>query len=182
MATAPRSIPADLVESIVSLLWSFRLSRDERITFMTSMPLFNSTWRNAYIRASTKDVYIPCASYANHFFSTLRGESRFYDKVTQAHLEEARCRSITFVISLPRALQQRSTTNHPAGVAMADILHFISDDRVQNLRKIAIHYHNIGFTDLFEHSRLVYFPSQVIELEIVHTFSPEIPEFLLSEL
>ena len=181
MATAPRSVPAELVESIVSFLWSFRLSRDERITLMTSMPLFNSTWRNAYIRASTKDVYIPCASYADHFFSILRGESRFYDK---ARLE-AGCRSITFAISLPRAPQQRSTTNHPAGIVMADILRFISDDsfsRVQNLRKIAIHYHNIGLDDIFDNSRLVDFPSQVTELEIVHTFSPEMPEFLASEL
>jgi hypothetical protein len=181
MATAPHSIPADLVQSIVSFLWSLRLSRDERITIMKSMPLFNLTWRNAYIRASTKDVYIPCVSYADHFFSILRKESRFYDK---AHLE-ARCRSITFAISCPRAPQQGSATSHPAGIAMADILRFISDDQiayVPNLRKIAIHYHNTGFDDIFDHSRLVDFPSQVTELEIVHTFSPEMPDFLKSEL
>ncbi|KAF8667440.1 hypothetical protein AX14_006353 [Amanita brunnescens Koide BX004] len=181
MATAPRSIPADLVQSIVSFLWSLGLSRDERITLMKSMPLFNLTWRNAYIRASTKDVYIPCVSYTDYFFSILRKESRFYD---QAHLE-ARCRSITFAISCPRAPQQGSTTNHPAGIAMVDILRFISNDQiayVPNLRKIAIHYHNIGFDDIFDHSRLVDFPSQVTELEIVHTFSPEMPDFLKSEL
>ncbi len=181
MVTAPRSIPADLVASIVSILWSFRLPRDERITLMKSMPLFNSTWRNAYIRASTKDVYIPCASYANHVFSILCGESRFHD---MTHLE-ARCRSITFVVSRPGAPQQGSTTNHPAGIAMAEILRFISHNQtsyVPNLHKIAIHYHNIGFDDIFEHSRLVDFPSQVTELEIVHTFSQEMPDFLKSEL
>ncbi|KAF8329237.1 hypothetical protein F5887DRAFT_1004928 [Amanita rubescens] len=182
MATAPRSIPADLVQSIVSFLWSLRLSRDERITLMKSMPLFNSTWRDAYIRASTKDVYIPCVSYTDHFFSLLRRESRFYDKV---HLE-ARCRSITFAISCTRAPQQGPTTSHPADIAMVDILRFISDDQISyvpNLRKIAIHYHNIGFDDtIFHHSRLVDFPSQVTELEIVHTFSPEMPDFLKSEL
>jgi hypothetical protein len=179
-------ISADLVESIVSFLWSLRLSRDERITLMTSMSFFNSTWRNAYIRAATKDVYIPCASYADHFFSILRRESKFYDKETQAR-HEARCRTITFAVSSPRASQQRSTTSHPASTAMADILRFISNDQfsyVPNMRKIAIHYHNIDFDDIFEHSRLVYFPSWVTELEIVHTFSgsPEMPEFLLSEL
>ena len=174
-------ISADLVESIVSFLWSFRLSRDERITLMTSMPLFNSTWRNAYIRAATKDVYIPCASYADHFFRILRRESKLYDKETQAR-HEARCRTITFAVSSPRASQRRSTTSHPASTAMADILRFISNDQFSNMIKIAIHYHNVGFDDIFEHSRLVYFPSQVTELEIVHTFSPEMPEFLLSEL
>ena len=177
-------ISADLIESIVSFLWSFRLSRDERITLMTSMPLFNSTWRNAYIRAATKDVYIPCASYADHFFRILRRESKFYDKETQAR-HEARCRTITFAVSSPRASQRRSNTSHPASTAMADILRFISNDQfsyVANMRKIAIHYHNVGFDDIFEHSRLVDFPSQVTELEIVHTFSPEMPEYLLSEL
>lgn len=38
---------------------------------MMSMPLFNSAWRNAYICASTEDVYI-CASYVDHFLSILR--------------------------------------------------------------------------------------------------------------
>ena len=151
---------------------------------MTSMPFFNSKWRNAYIRAATKDVYIPCASYADHFFRILRRESKFYDKETQAR-HEARCRTITFAVSSPRASQQRSTTSHPASITMAEILRFISNDQfsyVPNMRKIAIHYHNVGFDDIFEHSRLVYFPSQVTELEIVHTFSPEMPEFSLSEL
>ena len=180
MATA-RSIPADLVESIVGCLWSFRFSRDERITLMTSIPFFNSTWRKAYIRASTMDVYIPCVSYADYFFNILRRESGFYAWV---HLE-ARCRSITFAISRPRAPQQRPTISHPAGKAMADILRFISDDQfsyVPNLCKIAVHYHNIDFDDIFKHSRLVDFPSQVTELEIVHTFSPQMPDFCVSEL
>ena len=151
---------------------------------MTSMPFFNSAWRNAYVRASTEDIYIPCASYVNHFLSILRRESRFYDKETQACFE-ARCRSITFVIARPHAPQQESTTEHPAGIAMADVLRFIRDEKISyvpNLLKIAIHYHNMGVEDIFKHSRLADFPSQVAELEIVNTFSPAMPDFLVSAL
>lgn len=150
---------------------------------MTSMPFFNSAWRNAYIRASTADVYIPCASYADHFLHILRRESRFYDKETQARFE-VRCCSITFVIAYPHAPQQGSTAEHPAGRAMADVLRFIRDKKMTfcNLRKIAIHYHNMDFDDIFEHSRLADLPSQVTELEIVHTFTPAMPDFLVSRL
>src|SRR6266550_6256911 len=172
--------PIELFESIVDSLWSLRLSANERITVMTTMPLINSVWRSAYIRASSKDVYIPCASYTNHFLSILRRGSND----TQAY-SEAKCRSITFLIDHPPAPQQGSTIDHPAGNAMADFLYFTSDDTfpfLLNLRKIAIHYHNMGFDDIFENSRLVDFPSQVTELEIVHTFSPEMPDFLKSEL
>lgn len=118
------------------------------------------------------------------FLSILRRGSKIYDKETQEFFE-AKCRSITFLIDHPPAPQQGSTLNHPAGKAMEAFLYFISDERfpfLPNLRKIAIHYHNMGFDDVFEHSRLVDFPSQVTELEIVHTFSPEIPQFLLSAL
>ena len=151
---------------------------------MTSMPFFNSAWRNAYIRASTADVYIPCASYADRFLRILRRESRFYDKETQARFE-VRCCSITFVIAHPHVPQQGPTTEHPAGIAMVDVLRFIRDKKmsfVPNLRKIVIHYHNMGFDDIFEHSRLADFPSQVTELEILHTYSPAMPDFLVSRL
>ncbi|KAF8343552.1 hypothetical protein F5887DRAFT_972075 [Amanita rubescens] len=183
--TTAVSFPAELVNLIVRFLWSYRLSINERVAFMTSIPFFNSAWRNAYIRASTEDVYIPCASYVDHFLSILRRESRFYDKETQARFE-ARCRTITFVIAHPHVPQEGSTTEHPAGIAMADVLRFITDKKISyvpNLRKIAIHYHNMpGFDDIFEHSRLADFPSQVTELEIVHTFSPAMPDFLVSRL
>lgn len=184
MASAAFSFPAELIDSIVSFLWSFRLSADERITLMASMSLFNSVWRNAYIRASSKDVYIPCSSYADYYLSILRRESKFYDEETESYFEN-RCRSITFMIDHPPTPQQGSTINHPTGKAMGDFLYFISDDFFPfppNLRKIAIHYHNVDFNDIFEHSRLVDFPPEVTELEIYHTFSPEMPRFLLSAL
>ena len=182
--TTAVSFPAELVDLIVRALWSCRLSINERVALMTSMPFFNTAWRNAYIHASTEDVYIPCASYVDHFLSILRRESRFYDKETQARFE-ARCRSITFVIAHPHVPQQGSITEHPAGIAMVDVLRFIRDKKISyvpNLRKIAIHYHNMGFDDIFEHSRLADFPLQVTELEIVHTFSPAMPDFLVSRL
>jgi hypothetical protein len=172
--------PTELFESIVDSLWSLRLSANERVNVMTTMPLINSVWRSAYIRLSSKDVYIPCISYSVHFLSILRRGS----KETQACFE-ARCRSITFLIDHPPAPQQGSTLNHPAAKVMADFLYFTSDDLfpfLSNLRKIAIHYHNMSFDDIFEYSRLVDFPSQVTELEIVHTFSPEVPRFLISAL
>ena len=178
------TFPAELIESIVSFLWSFQLSADERISLMTSIPLFNSVWRNAYIRASSESVYVPCASYADHFLSILRRESIFYDEETQSYFEN-RCRKITFLIDHPPAPQRGDTINHRAGKAMADFLYFISDGifpYLPNLRKIAIHYHNMGYDDIYEHARLVDFPSQVTELEIFHTFSLEVPSFLLSAL
>ncbi|KAK2463631.1 hypothetical protein APHAL10511_004382 [Amanita phalloides] len=184
MPPAPVSFPAELVEEIIKSAWSLPLCADDRIILMTSLSMVHSIWRQAYIQVSSRDVYIPCVSYHDRFLGILRRECKFYDKDTQACME-SKCRSITFNIEHPPVPQVGPTIDYPAAKAMADLLYFLSDDQfpsVPNLRKIAIYYHNMNFADIFENLRLSDFPSQVVELEIFHTFSPQVPKFLVLAL
>ena len=183
---AQTSSPAELVEAFISAAWAMSLSADERISLMISLPLVNSTWKDAYTHVSSKDVHIPCASYWDHYFSILRCECPFYDRETQA-LIQSLCRSVTFTIEHAPAPQQGPTINYPAAKAISDMLYIVSDDQQEspflpNLRKVAIHYHNMSFDDIFENCRLVDFPCQVNTLEIIHTFSPDTPSFLVSAM
>ncbi|KAF8627809.1 hypothetical protein AX15_004234 [Amanita polypyramis BW_CC] len=184
MSRTSISFPPELVEVFVGAAWSMPLSADDRISLMLSLSLVNSTWKCAYTRVSSKDVHIPCTSYWDHYFSILRRECPFYSKETQA-LVESRCRSVTFTIEHVPSPQQGPTINLSTAKAMSDMLYFVSDDQspfLPNLRKVAIHYHNMSFDDIFENFRLVDFPSQVNTLEIIHTFSSNTPSFLVSAM
>jgi hypothetical protein len=134
------------------------------------------------MRSSSKEVYIPCASYCDHLFRIMHPDSGAHDK-ERARLIEAMCRSITFAIEQPSAPPQRpASRQHPRVGAMADLFSWIESPRFPNLRRVSIHYLNVDFDDLFENWRLIDLPPQVTALEVTHSFSQDVPPFLVSAL
>ncbi|KAJ7208775.1 hypothetical protein B0H12DRAFT_1079900 [Mycena haematopus] len=65
-------LPVELVAEIISTTWHMPLSQRERITFMRSSALVNSTWADIFDLVSSRDVYIPSAAFCDHFIHRLR--------------------------------------------------------------------------------------------------------------
>jgi len=182
--------PNEILEQIVLQAWSSPLAVDERISFMRSSLLVSKAWAVAFIRVSSRDVFVPCASYTDTFFRTLREESPIYDQHTRT-LPNYLCRSITFQVH-NTPVGTDATTPHDvrlfsddsrAGQALAWSLYTIrSIGYLPNLRRVSIEYVNWGFDDISDHYRLVAFPDQVTELELKYTFTEGVPERFVDSL
>jgi hypothetical protein len=186
--TAPISpwFPSEILEKIILEAWFLPLSVDDRITLMTSSLLVSKIWMTAFTRVSSRDVYIPCASYADQYFRILREESPIYDEHTRT-LPDYLCRSLTFqfhnVASDEVPMVQLFNDNLRYGESLDYTLYTIrSLSYLPNLRHIVIEYANWAFDDLLDHYRLIAFPDQVTELELKYTFSECIPQPLIDGL
>ncbi|KAJ7486341.1 hypothetical protein B0H11DRAFT_1913629 [Mycena galericulata] len=67
--------PVELLIEIITVVWHMSLSREERITFMLSSSLVNSTWADIFDTISLRDVYIPRYSYSEFFIRRMRKQS-----------------------------------------------------------------------------------------------------------
>ena len=177
-------LPTELIENIISEVWSSSLSTNDRITLMTSSLLVNKTWMVAFTRISSKDVHIPCPSYIDQYLRILREESPIYDEHSRS-LPDRLCRSLTFRVGYtPPGHDAAPSGNEPQmAKALSDMmytLHTIS--YLPNLRRVSIEYVNWGFDDVFDQYRLIAFPAQVTNLELDYTFSQKTPPWLIGAL
>ncbi|KAM6497011.1 hypothetical protein JOM56_007484 [Amanita muscaria] len=179
MPTTAISFPNELVEAFIDTTWSLPLSAEERISLMTTLPLVNTSWRDAYSHVSSKDIHIPCAAFGHHLLHTILPDVR------NIELCRTRCRSITFTVDHPATPVVGGDSDDGHGHlsssidAIEDIFYAIEYPRFPNLRRIAIHYHNANFDDIFKNTRLDGLPLQVTSLEVAHIFSPNVPPFLV---
>ncbi|KAJ6581426.1 hypothetical protein B0H19DRAFT_506118 [Mycena capillaripes] len=111
------ALPVELVEQILFLCWVMPLSIDERITLMTSAALINSTWRAIFLRVSSRDVHIPCPSFADHFLRILRPDS----------LPNRLCRSLTIQIINKTCMAEPVATESPMEKALSRLLYRFHD-------------------------------------------------------
>jgi hypothetical protein len=176
-------LPIELLEQCISAHWSSVLSVEERVYFMTTSLLVSKAWLVAFTRVSSKNVHIPCASYADQYLRLLREESPIYDEQTKA-LPDLLCHSMTFHIQPYPATHLPSDHDvHQIGCTLSNTLYAIDTLRyVPNLRQVAIEYTDFPFDDLFDEYRLVPFPSQVTHLEVNHSFDSCTPSWLVSAL
>ena len=186
--TSSACFPTEILEHIILEAWSSPLSADERISLMVSSLLVSKSWSVAFIRVSSRDVFIPCASYADQFFRTLREESPIYDEHTR-FLPDYLCRSITFQVhNVPRDATEHHgvrlfSDGSREGQALASSLYNIRWlGYLPNLRRVSIEYVNWGFDDIFDQYRLIAFPEQVTELELKYTFTPGVPRPFVDNL
>ncbi|KAJ7760492.1 hypothetical protein B0H16DRAFT_1369698, partial [Mycena metata] len=167
-------LPTELVEEILSFSWASSLSIDQRITLMTCATLVNSTWRAIYLHVSSRDVYIPCPSFAEHFLRTLESQS----------MANRLCRCLTIqIINATRTAP--AETEMPMERTLASLLYRLYDPStplVPNLRRVVVQYHDTGFEGIFNNWSLIAFPRQVIELELRYSFSPSMPPWLSEAL
>ncbi|KAK0483768.1 hypothetical protein IW261DRAFT_978832 [Armillaria novae-zelandiae] len=65
------TFPPEIVDLIVSELWSSTMPSRDRTHFMTTCPLINSVWQDIYAIHSSRDVYIPTANYLQSYLCAI---------------------------------------------------------------------------------------------------------------
>ncbi|KAJ6591645.1 hypothetical protein DFH09DRAFT_180401 [Mycena vulgaris] len=177
-------LPVELIEQILISCWAMPLCVDDRITLMTSAVSVNSTWRALFLRVSSRDVHIPCPSFADHFLSILRHECILEQDARD--MPNRLCRSLTVQIANENintsVFSRRELPIEKALSRLLYRLHDLSAPALPNLRRIAIDYRDTGFDGVFDNWTLIAFPRQVTELELRYSFSPGMPHWLAGML
>ncbi|KAJ7115894.1 hypothetical protein C8R44DRAFT_216881 [Mycena epipterygia] len=181
----PPILPVELTEKILFSCWTTPLPIGERITLMTSAVSVNSIWRAIFLRVSSRDVHIPCPSFADQFLRILRQECPLVDKETR-YMANRLCRSLTIQITNENihkgVFAKRELPMEKALSSLLYRLHDPSTPVVPNLRRITIEYHDTGFDGVFDNWTLIAFPNQVTELQLSYSFSPGMPPWLRTTL
>ncbi|KAJ7449649.1 hypothetical protein FB451DRAFT_1053246, partial [Mycena latifolia] len=172
------SLPVELIEQILSSCWAMPLCVDARIALMTSAVTVNSTWRAVFLRVSSRDVHIPCPSFADHFLRILRQESPLVDRDVLNRL----CRTLTAQITNENIFSRRELPMEQALSRLLYRLHDRTAPALPNLRRITLEYRDTGFDGVFDNWTLIAFPRQVTELELRYSFSPATPPWVESVL
>ncbi|KAK7466367.1 hypothetical protein VKT23_005094 [Stygiomarasmius scandens] len=180
-------LPLELVEAIINTLWfSDDLLLKDRIIFMKSSLLVNSTWLLLFVRVSARDVHIPSPSYAMKFLNILRGESSLYN-ACGVGLHNYLTRSITFqYVGDPETIMLRRES-HPMALAILSVFHALfiptcSTERLPNLRRISIELDNCTLDDFFSRMKFSMFPTQVTHFDLRFSYSPLVSSADLFEI
>ncbi|KAJ7498158.1 hypothetical protein B0H11DRAFT_1998921 [Mycena galericulata] len=196
-------LPVELLTEIITVAWHMPLSSEERITFMVSSPLVNSTWADIFDTISSRDVYIPRYSYSELFIRRLRKQPistasssssffrslfPFFGQTPKEHRQalppNLACQSITIQITNVNVHPDRhGAVRLPMRLALEEILDEL-DGRsfAPNLRCLTIEYVDAGFNDVFERDLLAALPSEVTHLELHYSFSEATPSWLVKAL
>ncbi|KAJ7261997.1 hypothetical protein C8J57DRAFT_461215 [Mycena rebaudengoi] len=196
-ATFPH-LPVELLEQIMATAWHMPLSSEERIAFIRSSTLVNSTWAALFTLISSRDVFIPSSSFCDHFLQQLRAPPivdappTFLDRLLcrpkpskpETRSANLACQSITIQIA--------NIDVHPGAKArmrlpMASVLEELLENLdaralAPNLRRLSIEYLDAGFDDLFQRQGLASLPSHVTHLELKFSFDPKTPVWLVKSL
>ncbi|KAF9255426.1 hypothetical protein L218DRAFT_350627 [Marasmius fiardii PR-910] len=169
------ALPIDIIQSIISSLWSMPLSPSQRAFFMKSSLLVSKSWRAVFLPVAATDIYILGPSHGSLLLDILHGkrESRDFFYTYDTH-----CRSITFQHEnkylLPGPASQRE---QPMGFIIRDILHELSrsPERLPMFRRISIELKNYLMETIFEGNDSLFscFPKQVMELDIHFTYGED---------
>ncbi|KAF7317611.1 hypothetical protein MKEN_00848500 [Mycena kentingensis (nom. inval.)] len=202
------TLPVELLEQIITLLWRSQLTSAERTTFMTSSTLVNSTWAEMVDRVATQDVVISSSAYADYFLEEIRATKRKHHApratgwaarlLRLVHPPPARapkhnpniaCRSLTIQLANPRRHPAPERYKHalhlPMGFVLDDLLEHVdahAPSLLPNLRTVAIEYVDAPFEDLFQRVGMAALPEQVERLEVRWTYSDGMPVFLVDVL
>lgn len=168
-------LPLELLERIISEAWSSPLSIEERITFITTSTLVNLAWLSAFATVSSRDVYIPSASYADHFMRQMFKADRMYKKYDLGN-PELHCQSLSFTLrsysrpKIVRDIRVHAAREEALGTGLSTTLADLrTTGCLPNLRRVAIEYIDWGTEDIFTNFRFSHFPTQVTELYLNFT-------------
>jgi hypothetical protein len=190
--------PVELLEKIIWSTWHMPLSFDERITFMRSSMLVNSTWADVFDLVSSRDVYIPSFAFTDHFIQRLRAQapaittcpSSFLSSLLRGFRPTSKtrtpprsaneaCQSLT--IQLANVEIHSDTSKHtparlPMGAVLDDLLENLdARSLAPNLRHLTIEYLDAGVDDIFHRVGLAALPANITHLEVRYSFSGETP-------
>ncbi|KAJ7654597.1 hypothetical protein DFH06DRAFT_993703 [Mycena polygramma] len=179
--------PVELVEHIISTAWHMPLTSDERITFMRSSALVNSTWADIFDLVSSRDVYVPSAAFCDHFTHRLlrdhfaqRSPPRSVSRASET-LHSSPLRELAMSVAHHPNPQRR--TRQPMAGVLDDLLEIIdAHSLVPNLRRLSIEYVDTGFDDVLHRVALAALPPQVTHLDLRYSFSSAMPSWLVEAL
>ncbi|KAF8210995.1 hypothetical protein K438DRAFT_2047123, partial [Mycena galopus ATCC 62051] len=184
-STTIPQLPIELVAEIISIMWHMPLSQGERITFMHSSVLVNSTWADIFDHVSLRDVYIPSAAFGDHFIQRLRRQpSTTATSSSTTRSENLMCQSLTIQITNEEIHPPK---NRPMCLPMGGVLDSLLESLdawslAPNLRRLSIEYVNIGFDDIFNRVGLAALPPQTNHLDVQYSFSDAMPPWLVESL
>ncbi|KAJ7663967.1 hypothetical protein DFH06DRAFT_920427, partial [Mycena polygramma] len=192
-------LPVELIEQIINSAWHMPLSSSERITFMRSSALVNSTWADIFDLVSSRDVHVPSSSFCDHFIQRLRAQPPAAPSLLYRFLEQFRgpakpfingrsanlaCQSLT--IQIPSANNHPDATGRmrlPMGGVLDDLLEILdAHSLAPNLRRLSIEYMDAGFDDVFQRTGLAALPPQITHLELGFSFTDTMPLWLIESL
>ncbi|TFK51774.1 hypothetical protein OE88DRAFT_1658387 [Heliocybe sulcata] len=180
-------LPAELYDTILRQLWLSKLSYEERIDLLISLPLVNKAWLSIFAPIAMTDAHIATPEYGLHYIQLLR-ETPFPEPKglwTMATAAAAsRCRSLTFHIRGDSTLfpvQLYRATNTMGDTLVSTLYTVAGLGFLPNLRRLSIEYSNWGFDDLFDHYRMIAFPKQITHLDLNYSYNendPNVPRSL----
>ncbi|KAK7031765.1 hypothetical protein R3P38DRAFT_2925636 [Favolaschia claudopus] len=207
MAGIPQ-LPVELLMKIISTFWHMPLSATERIIFMRSSALVNSTWAEIYSFESSRDVYIPSAAFCDHFIERIRPP-----RATTTRTAAPSYAGSFMALFLPRPKQAASASMHPRSsnlmcesitiqitnedvhppkdrlmrMPMGGVLDTLLEtvdawSLVPNLQRLSVEYMNAGFDDIFARAGFAPLPEQITHLDVRYSFSDAMPIWLAESL
>ncbi|KAG6853884.1 hypothetical protein C0991_000349 [Blastosporella zonata] len=162
-------LPVELVEAVFSIVWSSSLSREHRISLMTSSLLVNKAWMAMFLRMSLARVYIPNSSYLDTYLAALSGASPFLNNKTRS-LPGLLCQSITVAIDYSPTGKLDDPTPLMEKV-LSNLLYFLRIfDATPHLRILSIDYIHASFNDFFDFLSYNPLPASLTRLELRYAF------------
>ncbi|KAK1226820.1 hypothetical protein PQX77_010176 [Marasmius sp. AFHP31] len=180
---AVKSLPIEVIEHILSLLWSSPLSRPQRATLIKSSLLVSSTWQSIFVKIAATDVYVLSPSHGIAFLDMLRG--RNLTKINYPF--DTLCRSLTIQHENDHLLPgPDSQEEQPMGLIFRDIIAelYRLPERLSMLRRITLELQDYLMETVFErnHALFSHFPSQVTELELKFSYGIETDPLVVSAI
>ncbi|KAJ8073526.1 hypothetical protein PM082_011802 [Marasmius tenuissimus] len=177
------SLPIEVTEHILSLLWLSPLSRPQRATLIKSSMLVSNTWRSIFVRIAATDVYVLSPSHGIAFLDMLRGGN-----LTKTNYPlDILCRSITIRHENDHLLPgPEIQEEQPMGFIFRDIIAelYRLPERLPMLRRISLELQDYLMETVFErnHTLFSHFPSQVTELELKFSYGIETDPLVVSAI
>ncbi|KAI0761881.1 hypothetical protein BC629DRAFT_1251033, partial [Irpex lacteus] len=187
-------LPVELIEQILSEVWSMDLRPKDRITIFTSLCLTSHTFLSLFIRLALTNVHITSSSYAGHYLRLLRTRSPtepnsdFLLPNNASQTANTLCRTLTFHVDARASCAPDTkpairlySSGDSSTQAISSTLYMLDlmTGSVPNLKSIKIEYMDWGFDDIFDQRRLVPMPRQVEELDVRFRFSPALQSMKL---
>ncbi|KAJ6568426.1 hypothetical protein DFH09DRAFT_918112 [Mycena vulgaris] len=179
MAAQNPHLPVELMEEIIATAWHLPLSSRDRITFMRSSLLVNSTWADTFDLVSSRDVFIPSSAFCDHWIQRLRAPTPSVPR--SANLA---CQSITIQLAnVDVHPDKHNRMRMPMGAVLDNLLENLdARSLAPNLRRLTIEYLDATFGDVFHRAGLAALPSQITHLELRYSFGSETPAWLVKAL
>ncbi|ESK94903.1 hypothetical protein Moror_14070 [Moniliophthora roreri MCA 2997] len=167
--TSISNLPLDIVDRIVTALWTSPLTPSERVHVTKSFQSVSRAWSALFTRIFYVHFHLCGPSRTLKFLQILRGS----DPLTLNMLNRY-CRSITFEHAHEHLFPRPSLLERPLGPDIDAILRHLASfpQHLPLLDRVSFHLHNYLMETLFDLAHFQAFPTRVRCLEFQFSYSP----------